>query len=96
MTFTAVLIYTLRCSLKHNHDSTDTHLIFSIFVFMSKPTSDCFILSFIFIVVNFITSFKRRTCCFYIFKNIYYFWVITWMKKANNFQTAKVQVQGVA
>ena len=30
------------------------------------------------------------------FKNIYYFWMITWMKNVNNFQLAKVQPQGVA
>ena len=33
----------------------------------------------------------------HIFKNIpYYFWMITWMKKANNFQMGKVQLQVVA
>ena len=26
----------------------------------------------------------------------YYFWIITWMKNANNFQIPKVQPQGVA
>ena len=32
-----------------------------------------------------------------IFQNMfYYFWMITWMKKVNNFQIAKVQPQGVA
>ena len=32
-----------------------------------------------------------------IFKNMsYYFWIITWMKKVNNFQIPKVQPQGVA
>ena len=33
----------------------------------------------------------------HIFKNMfYYFWMITWMKKANDFQIAKVQPHGVA
>ena len=32
-----------------------------------------------------------------IFQNMsYYFWMITWMKNANNFQIPKVQPQGVA
>ena len=32
-----------------------------------------------------------------IFSNIsYYLWMITWLKNVNNFQTAKVQPQGVA
>ena len=32
-----------------------------------------------------------------IFQNMsYYFWIITWMKNANNFQIPKVQLQGVA
>ena len=32
-----------------------------------------------------------------IFQNMsYYFWIITWIKNVSNFQTAKVQSQGVA
>ena len=27
---------------------------------------------------------------------LYYFWMITWMKEANNFQKSKVQTKGVA
>ena len=32
-----------------------------------------------------------------IFQNMsYYFWMITWIKNVNNFQTAKVQAQDAA
>ena len=41
------------------------------------------IFSLIFIVINHITSLS------------YYFWMITWVKKANNSQIAKVQPQSV-
>ena len=45
-----------------------------------------------------IVSHENRCNCFlHMFQNIsYYFWMITWMKKANNFLIAKVQPQGVA
>ena len=44
-----------------------------------------FIFSLAFIAVNHITSLKRaHLFCV----NIYYFWMITWMKKANNIHIA--------
>ena len=40
---------------------------------------------------------NRLTCFLYIFKNVFYnFWMIMWMKKANNLQIAKIQPQGTA
>ena len=60
-------------------------------LFNFYPKDLFFILSLIFIVINHITSLNRRNCFLYIFQNIsYYFWMITWMKKANNFQIPKV------
>ena len=39
---------------------------------------------------------KTDTLVFVLFKIIfYYFWMKTWMKRANNFQIAKLQPQGV-
>ena len=48
---------------------------------------------------KYIKEFVRnsRTCFLYISQNVsYYFWMIAWMKKANNFQKAKVQSQDFA
>ena len=56
-----------------------------------------FIFSLIFSVINHITSLKQTHLFLEIFQNAsYYFWFITWIKKANNFQKAKVQRQGVS
>ena len=53
--------------------------------------------SFIFIVIIHISTSKQRYLFLYIFQNIsYYFQMTTWRKKANNFQVAKVQPQGIA
>ena len=47
-----------------------------------------FVICFSFSAINSITSLKRRTCFLHIFYNIsYYFWMIAWMTKANNFQS---------
>ena len=55
------------------------------------------IFSLFFNVIYNIPSFKQMHLFLYIFYNIsYYFLMITWMKKANNFQIAKIQPQGVA
>ena len=56
------------------------------------------IFSLIFIVIGDITSLKQSNFFFYILRIslIYLFWMTTWMKKMNNFQIAKVQLQGVA
>ena len=54
-----------------------------------------FIFSLIFFAINHISSFKF-TCFLHIFQNTsYYLWMITWMKKPNNFLIAKVQPQHV-
>ena len=53
--------------------------------------------SLTFVVINHITLLKWRHLFFVHFQNISYcFWVITWTKKANNFQFAQVQHWGVA
>ena len=56
------------------------------------------IFSLILKAINYIYSHKnKRTRFLDIFHNIsYYLWMITWMKKANHFQIAEVQPQGVA
>ena len=56
------------------------------------------ILSLIFIVINHIITLKQTHLFFnYIFWNIsYYFWILTWMRKANKFRIAKVQPSGFA
>ena len=53
-----------------------------------------FIFSLIFIIINHVTVLKQ----FFIFFRIApcHFWIIMWMNKANNFQIAKGQPQGVA
>ena len=56
-----------------------------------------FIFTLMFSVINYVTSFKQTYLFFVHFWNkSHYFWMITWMRKANNFQTVKVQPQGVA
>ena len=66
-------------------------------LFMSYLCDLFFIFSFIFIFINYITSFKHIYLFLYIFQNIfYYFWMIMWTKKANNFEIVKFQPQGVA
>ena len=52
------------------------------------------IFSLIFIVINPIPSFKQMYLIFvpYLDNVFYYSWMITWMKKANNFQLAKVHL----
>ena len=55
-----------------------------------------FSFSLIFVIISHIISLKR-TCFLPIFQDIScYVWMITWMKKANSFQAAKVQPQSVA
>ena len=56
-----------------------------------------FISSLIFIVINHINSFKQ-TCLFFVhfLEYLLLSWMVTWMKKMNNFQIAKVQPQGAA
>ena len=56
-----------------------------------------FISSLIFIVINHINSFKQTYLFFVHFlEYLLLSWMITWMKKMNNFQIAKVQPQGAA
>ena len=56
-----------------------------------------FIFSLDFIVINYITLLKQTHLFLYIFWNIsYYFLIITYIRKMNNFPIANVQHQGVA
>ena len=53
-----------------------------------------FIFIFIFIMIN---RIAYTLVLLVIFKNIsYYFWIITWMKKVNNFRKVKVRPQSFA
>ena len=67
---------------------------------MDKPRS-IYVVSVIYVFhfqshIDDITSFKKVLLFLYILYNIsFYFWVITWMKKENNFEIAKFQSQGV-
>ena len=94
----------------YNHHYTETHILvyfcpcidpclFMSYIydlFMSYIYDLCdFLFSLIFIAINHITSFNRRICFCTFFRISHYFWTITWMKKANNFQIAKVKPQGV-
>ena len=86
----------------YNHHYTETHILVYFCpcidpcLFMSYIHDLCdFLFSLIFIAINHITSFSRRICFCTFFRISYYFWTITWMKKANNFQIAKVKPQGV-
>ena len=89
----------------YNHHHTRTLFIFTIFVSMSRPRSVCVVSMWSFF--HFHLHFHYGWSCnlintdtlvfLLIFKNIpYYFWMMTWMKNVNNFQTAKVQPQSVA
>ena len=95
--------------LVRNHHHTVTHFIFnifvSIFVSMSRPRS--IYVGYIWSIFHFQSYFlaiqssnnkhyNRHTCFGAFLWNIYYLWMITWMNKANNFQIANVQPQGVA
>ena len=64
-------------------------------LFTSYLCDLCFIFSLI--AINHITSFKQTYLLSVHFQNIsHYSWMILWLKKVNNFQTAKVQPQGLA
>ena len=84
----------LRCCLIHITTITLEHILYLVYLspclgqglFLSLWS--IFIFKLIFIVINHITSLKQAHSC--------YCWMITWMKKGNNFQTAKVTTQGVA
>ena len=90
----------------YNHQYTETQFLFSILcpclglgLFMLYLHALFFISSLILVVINHITSFKQTffvNILEYFNLNIfYYFWMITWMKKSNNFQIVKVQPQGL-
>ena len=83
-----------------NHLYTEPHFTFSIFVSMFRPRWNLwdlfFIFSLIFIAIYDTTHVNRCTCFLYILQNISYYWMITRMKKSNNFQIAKAQSQGAA
>ena len=74
----------LRCCLIHITIIIRRHNLYLVYLFF-------LIFSLIFIVINHITSF-----CIFLNNFFYYFWMITWMKKVNNLQIAKVQLQCVA
>ena len=89
----------LRFCLIHVTITMLRHILYLVYLcpcvglslFNFYPNDLFFILSLIFIAINHITSLNRRNCFLYIFQDIsYYFWMITWMKKANNFQIPKV------
>ena len=89
----------------YNHHYNETHFTYSLFVFTSRSRSICVVsLWYVFFIsVSFSLPFiiyphlNRCTCFWYIFNNIsYYFWMITLMKKTNNFPIAKVQPQDFA
>ena len=83
---------------KHHH--TDTFLMLSIFVSMSRPRTIYVVSarSIFYFHFNYNQNpIKTSPCFLYVFKNMpYQFWMVTWMKKANDFQITKVQPQGVA
>ena len=89
----------------HNHHCTETHFIFSIFATMSwysSVMSYLYDLFFIFTLIYLITidhviSLRQTHLFFVIFLEylIYQLWMVTWLKKVNNFQIAKVQPQAV-
>ena len=93
-----------RCCLScYNHNYAETNFVFIIFVSMRRPRSISIIVIYfpftasfsLLLIIKF--HFSKRTCFLQIFQNICYdFWMITQMKKANNFQIAKVQPRGVA
>ena len=64
-------------------------------LFLSFLCDLFFIFSLIFI--DYITSLKQTYLFFVHFlEKITIFWIITWVKKANNFQIVKILLQGVA
>ena len=65
-------------------------------IFMSYLYYLFFISIFIFIMINHTISVNSKKITFWhIFNKMFrYFWIITWMKKANIFQMSKVQSQG--
>ena len=73
-------------------------LILGLGLFISYLCDLFCLCSLILVAINHITSFKQT----YLFSAhlleywiFYYFWMITWMKKRNIFQIAKIQPQGV-
>ena len=63
-------------------------------IFMSYLCDLFFIFSLIFIVINHITSFKQTYLFFAPFLEYFLlFFIISWIKKANNFQIAIVRPQ---
>ena len=110
LTFSWICLQILfRCCLIHIAITILRHYtfcIFSIFVSMSKPRSMLylydlfFIFNLFFIVIDHLTSFKQTHCslvfCTFFRISHLIFWMKTWMKKARNFQKAKVYPQGVA
>ena len=85
----------LRCCLIHRAIIILRHILYLVYpcsclglgLFMSYLCDLRFIFSLTFIVINHITLFKRPLGIFWNISN--YFWMIRWMKKANNFPIVK-------
>ena len=92
----------LKCCLTHNHHYIETHFAFSIFMPMRLILGlfmlylyDVFVFfSLIFSIINHIISLKQTHLL--LINCLGYFWMIKWMKKANNFNLANVQPHSVA
>ena len=81
----------LRCCLIHTTINILRYILYLVYLcpclgpgpFMSCICDSFFIFSFIFIVINNITSLKQTH--FYVLEYSSYSWMIPWMKKVNNF-----------
>ena len=94
-----------RCCLIHITIIIPGHILCLVYLcsclclglFMSYLCDLFFVFSLIFIVINHTSSLKETYLFLAHFQNVsYYFWMITWMKKVNNFQKLKVQPKDVA
>ena len=77
------------------------HLFLDLGLFMLCLCDLFFIFIFIFIMIDCIILWIQTHLFFCSFFRIcsiisYHFWMITWMKRVNNFQIAKVEPQGAA
>ena len=97
----------LRCCLIHITIIILRHILYSVYLcpclgvglFILFFCALLFIFSLFFISVTHITSLKETHLSFVYFLKFcvfFIFWMIKWIKKANNFQIVKIQPQGVA
>ena len=95
--FTCCLIHIVIIILRNILYLVYLSLCLGVDLLMSDLWDLFFIFSLIFIVINHITSLKWTHLFFVHFLNISYcFRMIMWIKKASNFQIAKVQPPSVA